>query len=307
MSPAESLSSSTLSIAECLQAQASAVERTGPGRWQFRVNGLSESMGTAQMDREWLCLSMRLDGDRAVRRLSTRHLAHMLVENGELPGGVKFSLAGPSAKATLSAEIPLGGDDEADRASLEAWIAEACAGLRQGTLQWSILRAGASDLPLAEPLEERGEADEEAEKYLAEVCRRAGWSFTTRASGHVAVRLDVRDAFCQAVLAQRVGKMARLRASLSSPALEQRVSAEAINLLMLSASGLVRLARATACCSGDRWEYGWEAVLPPDYLARELSHALSALSIACQLTVRELQVLEETTIAREYVEVRGYR
>jgi len=149
--------------------------------------------------------------------------------------------------------------------------------------------------------------DVAAEERLAEICERAGWSFTKRANGQVAIRLDVRDAFCQALLTPKVGKMRRLRVSLGMATSTEGEAPHAVHLLLLSASRLVRLARASAAPAGEAIEYRWEVPLPVEDDAWALGHALGALSVACQLTARELQAMEDQIIARQYLAMRGVR
>lgn len=298
-----------LPIAEWLERHTSAVERTGQDRWQFKLNSGLDLTGTAVLEQTWLRMCVRLDSEHSGRPLPAELLEGMLLLNATLPGGAKFSLGDHSSEAMLSAEIPVHEEEEGEPVWLDRWIGEACVGLRQGALKWSILNAQSADtissLGSSLGAERRSTVDMAAEGRLTEPCERAGWSFTTRASGQVAIRLDVRDAFCQALLAPKVGKMQRLRVSLGMATSTEGETPQAVHLLLLSASRLVRLARASAAPAGDATEYRWEAVLPADYTAETLGHALGALSVACQLTARELQAMEDRKIAREYLALRG--
>jgi hypothetical protein len=294
-------------IVECLSQHLSAVERTGPDRWQFRVSGGADTAGTIVMQPDWLRIGVRLIVDRTGRLLSPRQLQWMLQANAELPGGVKFWLDEPGQQASLAAEIPLEDDNFDSQRSLEPWIGEVCAGLRQGALLWSVLKARNPGRHETAMIDLEAEVDGEAEHHLAQLCQRIGWTFSTRANRQIAVRLDVRDAFCQALLAPDLGQMSRLRVSLGQATASDGDSPEAISMLLLSACRAVRLARAVVAPASETLEYRWEVLLPPGFGGRELKHALSALSVACQLTARELQSLEDETIAREYLAMRERR
>lgn len=295
-----------MSIVEWLEKYTSAVERTGQDRWQFKLNSGLDLTGTAVLEHNWLRLCAKLEGERPGKPLVADLLQGMLLQNATLPGGVKFCLGDNASEAVLAAEIPVDPEEEG-AVWLDRWIGEACAGLRQGALKWSILNARTADASSAPVSERRSTIDATAEQRVAELCERAGWSFTTRANGQVAIRLDVRDAFCQALLAPKVGKMRRLRVSLGMATSMEGEAPQAVHLLLLSASRLVRLARASAAPAGDATEYRWDVALPTDYDARTLGHALGALSVACQLTARELQAMEDRKIAREYLALRGTR
>lgn len=298
-------STSVLPVVEWLTHYAAAVERTDQDRWQFRLNSGLELVGTAVLEQNWLRLSTQLDGESPGQPLGAGLLRGMLLQNAALPGGVKFCLGEKASEALLSAEIPM--NEEEEPVGVERWIGEAMAGFAQGALKWSILTARTAESTLAPVADRRATVDPTAEKRLGELCERAGWSCTTRANGQVAIRLDVRDAFCQALLASKVGKMRRLRVSLGMATSMEGKAPEAVHLLLLSASRLVRLARASAAPAGDAVEYRWEAVLPTEYDAQTLGHALGSLSVACQLTARELQAMEDEEIAQEYLALRGTR
>ncbi len=298
-------SSSVLPVVEWLTRYTAAVERTDQDRWQFRLNSGLELVGTAVWEQNWLRMWTQLNGEGVGPPLSAGLLRGMLLQNAALPGGVKFCLGEKTSDAVLSVEIPM--NEEEESIGVERWIGEAMAGFAQGALKWSILTARPAESALATVAERRATIDPTAEKRLGELCERAGWSCTTRANGQVAIRLDVRDAFCQALLASKVGKMWRLRVSLGMAISTEGKVPEAVHLLLLSASRLVRLARASAAPAGDAVEYRWEAVLPADYDAQMLGHALGSLSVACQLTARELQAMEDQEIAQEYLALRGIR
>jgi hypothetical protein len=80
----------------------------------------------------------------------------------------------------------------------------------------------------------------------------------------------------------------------------------ATEVLLLAACGAVRLARAWLSAAGDTPVVGWEAGLPPKPGPRQLDHALTALSAACRLTVREIEALADEALAERYLALRGF-
>jgi hypothetical protein len=80
----------------------------------------------------------------------------------------------------------------------------------------------------------------------------------------------------------------------------------ATELLLLWASRAVRMARATATTTDDgTTQYCWEVLLGSAPTSRELDHALTALSVACRMSLREAQALQDKEIARVYLAMQG--
>lgn len=119
-------------VVDWLQKYTSAVERTGQDRWQFKLNRGLDLTGMAVLDHDWLRMSIRLGEEQPEKLLDAELLEGMLLQNSTLPGGVKFCLDQSVSQAHLAVEIPVGEEDEAGAAWLDAWIGEACASCARG-------------------------------------------------------------------------------------------------------------------------------------------------------------------------------
>ena len=107
--------------------------------------------------------------------------------------------------------------------------------------------------------------------------------------------------------AQLADGSVRLRVDFESPASAPAVCRAAIERLLLEASHLLRMVRATVLTAGSIAGYRWEMLWPGLPSSRQLHHALSALSLACQLTARETAALADPRVAERYLELRGVR
>ncbi len=128
-----------------------------------------------------------------------------------------------------------------------------------------------------------------------------------RAGDQVAIELDVPDAFCQALVQPKGEGGLRLRVELATVPSACTTGRHAASALLLHASHLVRMARATARTAEGAIVYGWEISLDRVARAREVQHALAALSVACRLCAREIQLLgQDESLARKFLVVRGW-
>jgi hypothetical protein len=292
------------SLADVLGQHAASVEATGRQRWQFHLGREADLDATLSIERGWLRVSAPLDGggprkaaDRSCR-LSGDRLQTMLAANARLPGGVKFVLADDPPRPMLAAEIPLLADEDFE---LGDRIGRLCRGLRRGALEWRHPVTEFGELPGDV---HKSAPAEHAESRFGEVCRELGWSMSRRRSGRLAVRLDVREAFYQA-LVEPSGEGCRLCVDLEQSVPDVDVCRRASEVLLLSACGVVRMAAATVVPGDAARQYRWEAALAAASQPKEWAHALSALTIACQATALELAALEDPVLAEAYLQVRG--
>jgi hypothetical protein len=292
------------SLADVLGRHAASVEATGRQRWQFHLGREADLDVSLRIDRGWLRVSAPLGGDRPRKAagrycgLSGDRLQTMLAANARLPGGVKFVLADDPPRPLLAAEIPLAAEEDFD---LGDRIGRLCRGLRRGALEWRH--------PVAEPGElasdvRRSTDAADVESRFEEVCRESGWTVSRRGNGRFAVRLDVREAFYQAMV-EPSGEGCRLCVALEQSVSEVDVCRHAAEVLLLSANGVVRMAAATVVAGAAARQYRWEAALTAAAQPREWAHALSALTIACQATALELRALEDPLLAEAYFELRA--
>jgi hypothetical protein len=290
-----------LPIAGFLEPCAEEVRATGHNRWKFALSGAVALTVTARLDKQWLRLRAPLA--RSTKRLTPDLLERSLGQNGELAGGAKFTLADDPPRLYVSAEIPL---DE-DQVDLGPGVAQVCKGFRQAAELFAAGQrpnnANPDGVPCASGEKPCGALDRER---LA-LCEEAGWPLVRRAGDQVAIELDVPGAFCQA-LAQPKGEGGlHLRVDLATVPPARDAGRHAIGALLLHASHLVRMARAASRTAQGATVYCWEVSLDRGAGVRAVQHALSALSVACRLTAREIQVFEQDeAIARSYLLLRRW-
>lgn len=262
------------------------------GQWRL---ALPKRKGTARMDEHWLVLELRL---RRGRKLAPFAL---LERNAALMGNAKHVMLG-DASIRLRADVPVRGVPIRGPCGIATPIREAVAALAH---------AGGALLPLAPTVYEpsgvaRRDAVERAD--LARLCGESGWPYTQRFGGSLGVDLEVSGrAFYQAIVSHQPSDRIRLGVDLvrggEVAGAEQHKLAVAV--LLLSVNGLVRMARAIIRQTDQRFSAGFEASLSSRPSLAEFVHALSALSIACDMCGREVEALmEDAALARSFLEIR---
>jgi hypothetical protein len=272
-------------IQAALKRHASKVTEVGPGAWGFQLSNGARRNGTARAQSGWLTLDM------AVPTRATPYDPWALLQrNAHIGAGVKFALAAVGRTPRLFGELPLDGDEPAQLdqhvGALLARVKDASANLRRTKAQAERPGRAAPEVPPV-PVAQRVEE--------------AGWPFTDRLEGRVAVELEGQRRFVQAEVAPTaeggVSASAPLTDGEAPPA---GASREALAVLLLRISAAVRLVRAAAI---ERPEGGvvtrLETVLPPNCGAEHVHHALSALSVACRLCVLEAELLHDDAVVAE--------
>ena len=122
------------------------------------------------------------------------------------------------------------------------------------------------------------------------------------AAGKITLPLEVPDAFYQASIEAGSGDGVRFCVELADTDASASTTLRAVSLLLLLTTGRVRLVRAACRNMEDRVVFGLEAWLASGFCLEEVVRALSALSIACAMCGREVGVLQDETIARQYLE-----
>jgi hypothetical protein len=130
---------------------------------------------------------------------------------------------------------------------------------------------------------------------VAALCHEMGWPVVER-DGGVLIELDVPQGFAQArVAAGPDGSIATAVFIGDGP--PPSPCRDALALLLLRASGSVRLVRAAAKATP-----GLEVALPPPVTVPALQHAFCALSVAYRLVVREAAALaHDASLAATYL------
>ncbi|MEW6207433.1 MAG: hypothetical protein AB1631_03645 [Acidobacteriota bacterium] len=266
-------------ILETLRSVTGFVEPSGRHSWKLALANGKMVPATARATDGWLLFDAPLDGidDRG-------DLWSLLALNARLSGGAKFALAGCHTR--LRAEIVL--DDEIDAA---ARLTETCAALKEA-------------LSLKEGLREDGPPRlsinaKDTRASLPPLCSQAGWAFTERDEGRLAVNLEARNGFHQALIEESRGGVA-ITTEIARMKNLSPCSRQSIGALLLRASAGLRMIRASVEESEEasiRFEARFDS-LPG---AVEIDRALAALSLACAMCARETRALEDDFLARRYL------
>ena len=269
-------------VGEALRAAGAALAAAGDGAWRLVPADDPDLEILIREDGDWLCLA----ADVAAKRTD---LFCCLQWNAGLAGLAKFVLAPGRSAVRLQAEIPL--DRTVD---LAAHIRLASAGICGGAAH---IRGGR--------IRKTADAAEDEAKPLdlRALCDVAGWACTPRSETRLAAALDVPGGFHQAIVEEAAGLGIRAGADLAEAQGPGGPSREAIARLLLRAGSAVRMVRPAAEAAGDRTLLRWEAVLGARPGPQELRHALAALSMACRLTAREVEMLQDPAAARAYLSV----
>jgi len=262
------------------------LERIAAGRWLLSLSDSANGDAEARLEEGWLTLRLSLP-DRDLTAWDA------LCLNTEMQGLGKIVISHNACTFEAAADIALTG--LSDRA-LEQRLAEALADIAHADLHGA---ARPSVSPGGDPVE--GPAVD-----VAALIQESGWPMTIRPSGTAAVRLDVPGEFCQALVEQerRTGGV-RLKADLGEAADLSAASREATALLMLTTSAVTRLARACADRDAQSAPVGFEVAFSPPVTPTEMGHALAALSVASRMCRRELAVMRDESVARDYLAVHG--
>lgn len=254
------------------------LDAVGNASWRLQPRNADRCSVIATLEDNWLvltaCDSLGLVADASPWSLLQRCAA--------LPGCAKFALM-PDGKLQLRAELPL-----LEEADLAGRIRETCDGFE-------------SALAVYDFSHNRCAPETPASKtYLQRLCTDAGWSFVERGAEKLLVELESPGEFRQAAMVLTAGGI-HLSCELASGGSLEGESREAVATLMLSASGVVRLARAALVADVAQLEVAF--IAPP--CAVEISSALESLSVGCSLCGEEIKMLQDPAIARQFLALRG--
>jgi hypothetical protein len=142
---------------------------------------------------------------------------------------------------------------------------------------------------------------------LRGLCEETGWKFTQRAAGKLAVDLETRSGFYQALVEERGNGAVSAIVDFAAGTSFGEESKRAIGALLLRASGVVRMARAVVKeeGEGESAAAGFEALFQTRPSAAELCHALSALAVACGLCGQATLAMQDEFVAENYLAAQG--
>lgn len=288
------------SIAAAIGRCASSAKQVGAGRWQFALTNGATLHAEASMEQDWLLLDAAMPKPPAGPAADDAPGAwDLLLRNAALAGGAKFVFLPRRRAAHVRAEIPLD-----VRATIARRLRRACRGCKAALGEYRGHTAHKGPSRRRASAKRPGPKDKDG--ALAELCTAAGWDFAERAPGVLTVELDVPGDAYHALLARRTGRRVAVAVELASCSRPSEATRLALGLMLLTASGMVRMARAAAEAVEGRTATRFEAVLHHTPAPGELAHALSALSVACRLCGREARTLQDETVAQRYLSVRGW-
>jgi hypothetical protein len=119
------------------------------------------------------------------------------------------------------------------------------------------------------------------------------------------IDLDVPGRWHRVRVDTRGDRDVRLAVEIGGGGAVSPLTQQALGVLLLSANGAVRLARA-AVKADSKQAATFEVAFGALPSASELDLALSALSVACRLFGREAKALEDENVARRYLELQGW-
>jgi hypothetical protein len=261
----------------------------GPSRWTLAFSNGAPHRVTAKLADGWLLFAAK------PRPATAAPLSYWdaLTRNSALPGLVKFALT-RARRLRLQAELPL-----LDGVELTNRISQTAAAFQWA---WALDRAGSRSEPQGAELQV---GDEAIAAPLKALCLEAGWPFIERNGGKLAVELEVRNSFYQALLGPANGGL-RISCDLASVDEATAVCRQAIAGMLLAASGVVRLCRAAIVSDESACVARLEVVFAAAPCVFEISSALESLSVACSLVGEEINLLLDPVAARHYLETRGW-
>jgi len=269
-------------VALAIEATAPTVESTDLG-WRFRLGLHPHAMEIdARVDDGWVLLDMPFEN-------APFSFANLAAANGRLHAGVKFAFASEDERVHVRTELPL-----LEGVDLEGRLFEAGRGFEQAPA----LARGAADANATEPA-----AEAAAEGELERLCEAAGWAFTPRSGGFLAVDLEESVGFFQAKLERRADGAVALCVPIEDGLPSDGACAEAVAIFLLRFSSGLRMVRGAGGPTSEAAPPRFEVVFPSGPSASELSEALAALSVAVRFGARELYVLARSErTARSYLE-----
>ncbi len=282
----------TSEIDSCLREWSEAVNRPADALWEFTLQNGSALPVRARLIEDWLQLDAELGS-----ATDPTHIWSALEWNGRLDGAAKFALGLSGRFMRLRAEIPLDGE-----AAVAADLAAALAGFERAA---SLENGSAGEEPVP-PHAAALPSQPEASLPLRELLADAGWQSAERPGGSLIVDLESGGDFRQALV--EAGPDGSWRASVELARWESHVPAsrDALAVLLLTASGAVRMARPSAGETGDGIATRFEIRLASHASPALVGRGLAALSVACRLCSREAAILSNERIAGRYLAVRGF-
>jgi hypothetical protein len=266
------------------------VTAIGPLQWALSVPAWPSTVA-ARLDGDWLFLESALPAGPG----PWTHW-ELLRWNSRLAGPGKFALA-PDGRSGFRAELPLA-EPGVLPARLRGWCADLAA------VADRLSDPGEAPPPAPPAAGEAACDGASAREQLGPACEAAGWPFTEGSASQLRVPLDLPEGYHQACIDLHSDDTVRASVELARFDRLSRLGRRALGILLLGASGLVRLARGAIRADGDEEVRAlFEVRFSLPLGEGELHHALSALATAARLCGREVDALRGELLAKTYLRV----
>ncbi len=280
------------SIQECFRQWGQIQSGQAGARWDLRSRNVPDLLLHAYAFEDWLCI--HADPCGLVENLSPWEA---LIWNGRIDGAARFFYKLPGQMIGIRAEIPLVGEG-----GIVPGLVATLAGFEQAA---SLVQDPSSREANSESQSTHEESARESASTFAQLLVETGWPFTERAGGSYMVELENKGDFYQALMETRPDGSHMTSVELVAQGTFESVSREALALLLLTASGAIRMARPVVEDFNDRIAARFEIRLSDGADAAFLNRAISSLSVACRFCVREAAVLNNLRVAGKYLAVRN--
>ena len=283
-------------VVNVMRAAGAAVETLGPRTWRLAVPGGVVFEGRF-VDDAWLVLEPVMRPVSLAGPAGSAGAWRLLAQHPGIVGGGKFVVAAAQPTAMLRVEIAV-----LEETSLADRIAHACAGLVEAsTMTGEDSREGGRGGVSPHPVYSAALSDD-LRTRLHDTC----WPCIERDSAAVFMELDVPHGFYEARVEQTLHDESRLAVEVADCTAWPPASRQALAVLLLTACGVVRMARAVVGESSGRQIAQWEVAFSFPPTANELTHALAALSLACRVSAAEIKLLEDEEIANRFLSAQGW-
>lgn len=284
---------------------------SGPARWRFsdpKRASLEVAVGLVD---DWALFAARADGVPFMFRAHGLSPWGMLLWHTEVPPSVRCALSAGSRAFSVRGELPVAA---LDAPSVRCRIEEMCRGFRHIAAKFlpdaSQRPAAACERPIsgssprpAAAAPGPGEEAPGARPDVASVVRAAGWNFSERASGILAVELDVPHGVEPALVSAAPEGGLSLSVELARFEAIPDACRAAIGIFLLELADGLRGIRPMVREDGGSCAITLAALVPT---VHELHGALAATAVAYRISCEEIRALRDVSIAKAYSEARNW-
>ena len=268
-----------------LDKYAEELQPEGRWRWQCVVRNGVRLPISASLEEGFLRLACR---PKTIHRTACT-LERAMLGNRTLAGGVKLALSSAGHGLFMTTDIAV-----LEQKQLHDRFRRALDGFHDG---YRLLRS--SSTQSVRPAAEIDTVD----SSLADLLRQVSWATTEHSPGSFSAALDASSAPPARITMSGSGVV--LGVELVRANMAEESTRQALAVFLLTASGLLRLARAFAEEENAQTSYGFQVCLTATPALEEIDHGLAALSIAYRTCAREANALLSDAVARCYMATRG--